>query len=244
MTKNGTFLFTLVLSVFLSPVSNSFAAKFANQFIEFELPPQWECKLEVAEWVCQSLNEQKKKEAIIVMAAKLRGEKDSLGHYLEHLKGPKFYTSIQGQPVKSEPKYAKETSINDHTWIDSLHMESEVPGFFTRYLATVKEDIGVLVTFSVHQDKYQEYLNQMEALVTSLRVFRKPGALNGADADANLFKQIQIPEGIVGDSIFPKEAKQEVKKERKKAPESDDSALFLLLIAGAIGFILWKKKRG
>ena len=45
---------------------SSFAAKFANQFTEFELPPQWNCTLEGAEWVCQNTNEAKKKDAIIV----------------------------------------------------------------------------------------------------------------------------------------------------------------------------------
>ena len=45
------------------------AAKFANQFAEFELPPNWQCTLEGAEWVCQSTNESRKRDAIIVLAA-------------------------------------------------------------------------------------------------------------------------------------------------------------------------------
>ncbi len=59
--------FALALSLFSTP---SYAAKFANQFAEFELPPQWQCSLEGAEWVCQSTNEAKKRDAIIVLAAK------------------------------------------------------------------------------------------------------------------------------------------------------------------------------
>ena len=53
-----------VLAVLLG-VPSAFATKFANQFTEFELPPQWQCTLEGAEWVCQSTNEAKKKDAII-----------------------------------------------------------------------------------------------------------------------------------------------------------------------------------
>ena len=83
------------------------AAKFANQFVEFELPPQWQCNLEGAEWVCQSTVEAKKKDAIIVLAAKLKGEQDSLDQYLTYLKNPKIYTTVQGKPMKSEVKYAK-----------------------------------------------------------------------------------------------------------------------------------------
>src|SRR4051794_4712207 len=89
-----------------------FAAKFANQFTEFELPPQWQCSLEGAEWVCQSTDESKKRDAIIVLAAKLKGDQDSLDQYLTYLKAAKTFTSVQGKPVKSEPKYAKTDNIN------------------------------------------------------------------------------------------------------------------------------------
>ena len=49
---------------------NAFAKRFASKFCEFELPPQWECQLEGTEWVCQGLNEDRKREAIIILAAK------------------------------------------------------------------------------------------------------------------------------------------------------------------------------
>lgn len=229
---------SVVGSVFAIPAH---AAKFANHFTEFDLPNQWECRLENAEWICQSLDQEKKRDAIIVMAAKLRGDQDTLATYLEHLKAPKVYNSVQGRPVKSEPKYARETQLNDQTWIDSLHMESEIPGFFTRYLATVKEDIGILVTYSVNKDKYQEYLPEFENMVKSLKVFRKPGSLNSAGADSNLFQTIEIPQGISGDSIFP--AGQADAKPKAKPKESEDNTMFFILIAAAIGFILWKKKQ-
>src|SRR3954447_420749 len=94
------------IAMFLLPAP-AHAVKFANQFAEFELPPQWQCNLEGAEWVCQSTNDSKKRDAIIVLAAKLQGPQDSLDQYLTYLKSAKTYTSVQGKPVKSEPKYAK-----------------------------------------------------------------------------------------------------------------------------------------
>ena len=141
------------------------AAKFANQFAEFELPPQWQCNLEGAEWVCQSTNDAKKRDAIIVLAAKLKGDQDSLDQYLAYLKAAKTYTSVQGKSVKSEPKSAATVNINGQAWVDALHMESEIPGFYTRYLATVKQDIGVLVTYSINKGKYQQYLGDFENMV-------------------------------------------------------------------------------
>src|SRR6476661_1783933 len=179
------------------------AAKFANQFTEFELPPQWQCNLEGAEWVCQSTNENKKKDAIIVLAAKLKGDQDSLDQYLAYLKAAKTFTSVQGKPVKSEPKYAKTINLNGQAWIDSLHMESEIPGFYTRYLATIKQDIGVLVTYSINKAKYQQYLDDFENMVKTLKVFRKAGGINVAPQSSNLFQNAQVPAGIGTETVFP-----------------------------------------
>src|SRR6476620_3480272 len=137
------FALGVLLSALCLLPKDGFASKFANQFTEFELPPQWQCNLEGAEWVCQSTNESKKKDAIIVLAAKLKGDQDSLDQYLNYLKAPKTFTNVQGKSVKSEAKYAKTVNINGQAWVDSLHLESELPGFYTRYLATVKQDIGV-----------------------------------------------------------------------------------------------------
>src|SRR6185312_4580664 len=90
------------------------AAKFANQFVEFELPPKWQCSLEGAEWVCQNTDAAKKREAIIILAAKLRGDQDTLEAYLDYLKHPKRWTSIDGKSVQSEAKYARSADINGH----------------------------------------------------------------------------------------------------------------------------------
>src|SRR6476620_4731169 len=119
MTKKSALLLLSVALLFFRP-SPAFAAKFANQFVEFELPPQWQCNLEGAEWVCQSTTEKKKRDAIIVLAAKLKGDQDTLEAYLGYLKAAKSYTSVTGKPVKSEVKWAKMENYNGQPWIDSL----------------------------------------------------------------------------------------------------------------------------
>ena len=222
------------------------AAKFANQFTEFELPPQWQCNLEGAEWVCQSTNEAKKRDAIIVLAAKLKGDQDSLDQYLTYLKAAKTYTSVQGKPVKSEPKYAKNVNLSGQAWVDALHMESEIPGFYTRYLATVKQDIGVLVTYSINKNKYQQYLDDFENMVKTLKVFRKQGGINAAPANTNLFANTQVPTNIAQDTVFPGTAPQGGAEQAPTPPKKkeDDSTLYLLIAgAAAVGFLIWKKKQ-
>lgn len=197
-----TFVFSLVLSA-PNFISQAHAAKFANQFVEFELPTEWVCLLEGAEWVCQNQKDAtKKKEAIIILAAKIQGDQDSLDQYQAYLKNPKAYTTPQGKPVNSQVKYAQNKTILDHPWVDSLHLESEIPGFYTRYLATVKDGIGVLVTYSINRNKYQDYSPIFEELVKTLKVFRREGGLNAAPAESDLFKNAKIPSGMSNDTVF------------------------------------------
>ncbi len=181
----------------------SLATKFANQFAEFELPAQWQCSLEGAEWVCQNTDDKKKREAIIVLAAKLKGDQDSLDQYLTYLKAPKSFNSPQGKPVKSDAKYAKTVNINGQAWVDALHLESEIPGFYTRYLATVKQDIGILITYSISKAKYQQYVDDFENLARTLKVFRKVGGINAAPQSTTLFQNAQIPTNIGNETVFP-----------------------------------------
>lgn len=219
------------------------AARFTNQFVEFELPPQWQCNLEGAEWVCQSSNEEKKRDAIIVLAAKLKGDQDSLDQYLAYLKGTKNYTSVQGRPVKSDPKYAKIVQINEHAWVDSLHLESEVPGFYTRYIATVKSDIGVLVTYSINKAKYQDYLDQFDNMVKTLKVFRRPGGIN-TNSQQSLFENLKIPQKVEEGTIFgANNPTGGADAPAGKPKQEDDMMLYLIGGLAVVGFILWKKKQ-
>jgi hypothetical protein len=221
------------------------ASKFANQFVEFELPSKWQCILEGAEWVCQSTDESKRKEAIIILAAKLKGDQDSLDQYQAYLKQPKQYTSLQGKSVNSEPKYSKIIQLNDHAWVDSLHLESEIPGFYTRYIATVMQDIGILVTYSINKDKYKDYLNEFETMVATLKAFRKTGGLNAAPANSNLFQNTTIPQGLSEGSVFPNVTAGRATPGQKKSSGGDDFTFYLLIAAVAgIAFFIWKKRRG
>lgn len=239
-------LFGSVISIFLFSTA-AFAEKFANQFTEFELPPNWACQLEGSEWVCQSGDPSKKKEAIIVLAAKLKGESDSIDQYYSHLKSVKTFTSASGKPMKSEPKYTKTTNINNQAWVDSLHLESEISGFYTRYLATVKEDIGVLVTYSISKAKYQEYLPQFEAMINTLKVFRKTGGMNVAPKNTDLMANVGKKSVIADNSIY--DNKMEVSGGSEDAPKkrgvkSDDLQTYMMLAGAAlVAFFLLKKKK-
>ena len=228
----------LVLALaFLFP-SLSHAKTFANQFIEFNLPEKWECQLDGTEWVCQSTDEQKKRDAIIVLAAKIKkAGMDELPVYKAHLEKPQTYQSLSGDSITSEPRYVKELDISGKSWIDSLHLQSEIPDFYTRYLATVEQDLGILVTFSVRKDKYEEYAPDIENMVKTMRAFRKQGDINAGAGGAGA-----IPEG--SEAIFPGDtgAGGPVKKPSSSGGGEALGLILLLALAGG-GFFIWKKRQ-
>ncbi len=228
----------------LLSASSTFAAKFANQFSEFELPPGWACNLEGAEWVCQNQDPAKRKEAIIVLAAKLKGDQDSLDQYLTYLKSTKTFTSVTGKPMKSEPRYAKSINLSGHPWADALHLESEIPGFYTRYLATVKDDIGILVTYSIVKSKYQDYLKDFDAMVNTLKVFRKAGGVN-TNTQGSVMQAVTIPTTMTDTTVLggvnPNGAGDATLKPKEKA--NDDLMLYGIIGVAAVAFLIIKKKK-
>lgn len=147
------------------------AKVFRNAYISFEMPETWKCALEQTEWVCRSEQAKESKEAIIILTAKEVGPTDSFPLYEAHLNSPIPLALKTGGTAVSKIVYkAKNVQINDQPWIDGLHLGSEVPNYFTRYLATIKEKIAILVTFSAHKNYYTKYSQDFFKAVMSLRV--------------------------------------------------------------------------
>lgn len=146
------------------------AKLFRNAYLSFELPPHWDCQLEGTEWICSSKFSQKAKEAIIILAAKEVGPSDNLSSYTNYLKIPRTTEKSKGGSETSKVFQVKERKISNHPWIDGMHMSSEVSNYYTRYLATAKERIAILVTFSAHKDHYTKYSADFLKAIQSLRV--------------------------------------------------------------------------
>jgi len=236
-------LLTLAM-VLLMPAA--FARKFTSQYCEFELPSGWDCALEGTEWVCQSSNKDRKKEAIIILAAKIRGSQDSLVQYQGYLRKAKTFTLPGGKTQVSEAKYTKLNEVNGQKWVDSLHMASEVPGFYTRYMATVKEDLGIAVTFSVAKDHYSAYQELFDSIISTLKVFRQRNAKPtdfklAGNSKGDLLDAIPIPDSARSFGI-----EGEGRKRHNSGGSGEDDLMIYGLIAAAIGFGVMKlrKKKG
>lgn len=149
---------------------NSQAKLFSNSYVNFELPPRWDCQSEATEWICRSDQRGDAQTAIIILTAKEVGPTDSLQSYEAYLKAPKTIPGPGGKPIGSQLKGVKIRKISDHDWVDGLHLGSEIPTYYTRYLATTKQNIAVLVTFSAHKKVYTKFSNDFFKAILSLRV--------------------------------------------------------------------------
>ena len=239
MKSLKTLFISLVVTLVIPTIVH--AKTFSSQFSEFELPSGWDCALEGSEWVCQSDDKDRKKEAIIILAAKYRGEQDSLDQYQAYLKQAKSFNLPGGKTQISEAKSVSIKTINGQRWVDALHLASEVPGFYTRYLATVKDNLGIAVTFSVAKDHYDAYQDIFEKVVATLKVFDQKSA------DAGNWKKKQA-EGDLVDSttVVDANTRPDINIQKKGGGSGGgDNTESILMVVGlcAVGFIILKMRK-
>ncbi len=231
------FLPLIVLFIVLS--NNAQAKVWGNAYINFEIPDRWKCVLEQTEWVCRSEDGQEAKEAIIILTAKEIGPTDTFPIYEQHLGSPIQVALRDGgsdvSKVYKKPEYSQIQSLR---WIDGFHLGSEVPNYFTRYLATLKEKIAVLVTFSAHKDVYAKYSTDFMRAIQSLRVIASKNLLNTAGANLRPSSGSLFQTGMK--DLLPAEPMPGDMPKKKK-----DNTLYLALagIISAIGIYLFIKSR-
>src|SRR5579862_2130819 len=162
----------LMMGVGLLVPFASHAMKFSNSFTEFELPAGWTCTLGETTWSCQTSDENNQGDAVMIFAAKRKSEGDTLPNIQTFLEKPRQIKNEAGQEIASKPNYVKTSSLNGQVWVDALHIDSELPGYYTRYMATIRDDIVVLITYSIEKSKYESYVPQFDTLVHSVKVFK------------------------------------------------------------------------
>lgn len=223
---------------------------FRNAYVSFELPPNWNCKLEGSEWVCENDFAGRTKEAIIILTAKEVGPNDRLDAYLAHLQTPRITTGRNGAQLKSQVINVKERMISNQIWIDALHLGSEVGPYFTRYLATIKEKIAIVVTFSAHKEHFTKYSGDFIRAIESLRVVATPdgsgsGGRPGGNGEPGQGETFGTPSAngptpyIGGADNLPEEGGGA----RGKGSRSKWLILALILAAGGTYFYIREKRK-
>lgn len=216
------------------------AKVFRNAYIAFEMPDDWNCTLEQTEWVCRSGKLPDMKEAIIILTAKEVGPTDSFPMYESHLNNP---ISANAQPAATQSKMiykAKYVQVNNQQWLDGLHLGSEVPNYFTRYTATIKNKIAVLITYSAHEKFYAKYSTMFYNSIMSMRVIASQNI--SARPEMGPLRPGSETIGQSINSAMP--ADMYSTKEDQKKGGNGTLILGLLLIMGAgAGYYFYSKKK-
>lgn len=236
-------LLLLTLIVLLSP-HNAEAKLFKNVYVSFELPNDWDCALEGTEWVCRNQkNPQAAREAIIILTAKEAGPVDNLNAYFGHLRAPRTLTGANGMPSQSQILQVKSRVISNHPWVDAMHLGSEISNYYSRYLATTKDALGILVTLSAHRLHYKKYANDFFRAVESLKVLSTKG-LNTNNPAYGIRPGNGGQLGPGGNYIPPDMMEPDLESSGEGSGSSD--AVWggaLLLVAAGIYIFLKKRKK-
>lgn len=218
---------------------------FRNAYIAFEMPENWKCNLEVTEWVCRAEVGKEAKEAIIILTAKEVGPTDSFPLYETHLNKPIAIQTKSGSAAESKIVYkAKSVTINDQQWMDGLHLGSEVPNYFTRYLASIKDRIAILVTLSAHKNYYTRYSQEFFKTVMSLKVIASKNLLNKTDMGPIRPGSETLGPGLV-QGAMPVDIDGEMGDGQGGGGGggAGNILIFAALILAAVGLLLFLKKR-
>lgn len=241
--------FILIPQILLSADKN-----FKNAYISFNMKDTWSCHQENSEFICRSTDPTEAKEAVIILTAKEIGPADTFEAYNEHLSKPINTTTKSGAPLISNVSMPPQIrSYDSQKWIDALHLNSEVKNYYTRYLATIKDKIAVLVTFSAHNNYYTKYSNQFTSTIQSIRLAetkdltmsRGSGSLRGS----NEMLGTGIGQSMPADLLLSDDASsaQSSKSKKGKGLLQNKLTLSLILIilaiVGYIGFTIYKKKK-
>lgn len=153
----------LLALMVLGPAWANAKERFENAYVAFEMPDGWTCELQETEWVCDAPRpEGALRSMIIILTAKEASHEDTLMAYQRHLDG------IGRRPDIRTVETARIRDIGGSLWVDGSYEGSEVRGYITRYLAASKNDVAVLVTFSVHRAYFAANRGVVEMVANSL----------------------------------------------------------------------------
>lgn len=231
--KRAIFILTLFLA---RPV---LALK--TTYVAFDHPEGWKCDFTEGVWICQSTLDPDRKESLVMSIAALASEWDNIENFEDYLKQPREIKDDAGNAITSEISYTRRRNLNGHIWIDSLQHNSELPGFWTRYLATVNQRLAILITYIVSDEHYSKLAPQFERMVVSATLVNDSG---GSVPSEQGETALPGPERLGPSTDLLKSRLNVSKGDKTAQPDKGDSlALPLIVLAAAVTYLVWRRKK-
>lgn len=226
--KSGLLLALVALFV----VAKS-ASALETAYVSFDHPEGWRCELSQGVWICQNSTEPDRRESVVLSIATMATEWDTLDNYVKYLSEPRTLKEENGKTIRSKVTYARKRNINGVMWVDSLQHNSELPGFWSRYVATVQNKLAILITYIVSDENYSRLAPQFERMVSSLKP-RADFDLNVASKQGDGPIPGSTKLGPLTKSILADRLNTQRKKTEDDEAPADDGALTGALVGGGL----------
>jgi hypothetical protein len=140
-----------------------------TDFIEIQMPMHWECNDEVPK-TCRDMRPERRKDALMSVAGKPARPNETLPAFLGYLKQPKTWREEDGGVVTSKVIEATTVTLGGQPWVSVIHDDSEVRGFRTRYMVTVKDGEIVVLTFTARTNTYAFFAGDFQRGVETAKL--------------------------------------------------------------------------
>ncbi len=155
--------------LFIASFAN--ANTFRSSYIEFQYPDDWRCNQDQKLWICRPASEASKSRSLLAILAK----KDSLRRSEEEMK-IQLSAPIETQDgagnkaMSTVVKNLSNFSVHGQKWQSVLHLNSEMPGFYTQYLFASKNDLYILLSLTYETSLFESMRLVSTTLQNSLNI--------------------------------------------------------------------------
>jgi hypothetical protein len=237
----------LKLIILLLPCSLSFAIQakqISTPFLNFQISNRWDCEFQdPLAYVCRLQQNQPAQDALIIVSAKEAGPEDNFSSFQKYLGMPKPLQAKGATPSISKVQYVRILDIHKQKWTEGLHLNSEIEGYSTRYLATVKGKLSVLVTLSAAQNHWKFFEQDFKMAVQTLQLTDNP-IIFSDPFRLGQKQNLQSPPQKQPASLSPpaKAARKQASVQAERASSPPNYALMGIAALAVLGLVVYAVK--
>ncbi len=143
--------------------------------VTFQLPNGWGCQVKDNNLICLDNSPTSEKNAALILNYKYKTPEDMLTVYRDQLARPRPLQD--GDTTKpSIPQGLRDVVINGVTWIEGIHLGSEMADYYTLYYVTVVDPFAILLSLSIEKNAYKERIAVLKDAIFSLKINVKAAA--------------------------------------------------------------------
>lgn len=143
------------------------ASAYETEHLRIQIPNNWSCSKSTIHHVCKPQTS-KPNPMVLILSGSKAPQTENLANVSQLISSPKTLPNSSGSPTQSKVYYSKPININNIKWFNSLHYASELPNYFTRYLATYKNGYTHIASLSVHKDYFSKNNTELNSILQSI----------------------------------------------------------------------------